>query len=150
MRILLTAALVSLAVTRVGASLEVPADLRNPFEVADPTRIMEPTAVKTATTAKPDSEGPDPATTARLAAFAKINAKLRELPVKGIVASKRNDGDGTVLLGSYIIRREMSLPASDFDVANAIIRVASVDAREMTVLVTVDFETKKMTIPLSR
>lgn len=140
-RILILCALAATA--RLGGSIPVPQDLRNPFEPPDP-RTTNP-APKTA---NPQQSAAAVAADTREATFSQVQAKLRALPVRGVVANLDAPGNSTALVGPYIIKRNTSLPPSDFGVSNAFIKIVSVDPDEMVVLITIDLETKKVTIPL--
>ena len=126
----------------LGASVPVPNDLHNPFEVPDP---MGPRQIKTATKAT------DSATVSRETAFGRVRDRLMSLPVRCIISSMRNSayGEVTVLIGNYTAKSGMDLPASDFDI-KGIIRIASVTPTEIVLNVSIDLETRKMTIPLVR
>ncbi len=126
------------------ASIPVPAGLRNPFEVPDPTALKSETAKAT-----PAKKAVDPAVEAREKQFAQVREKLLSLKVKGIAADYRNPDGTTVLIGSYTVKTGMELPASDFSFPG-LIRIVSVTPTEIVVNVSIELETRKMTIPLVR
>jgi hypothetical protein len=125
------------------ASVPVPNDLHNPFEVPDPAGFK---MAKSNASSKTDN-----ATVSREAAFGRVKDKLYSLPVRGIISNMKNaaSGDVTVLLGEYTIRSGTDLPMADFDI-KGIIKIASVTPTEIVVNVSIDLETRKMTIPLAR
>jgi len=128
----------------LGATVPVPQDLRNPFEVADPGRIMQ--------NATPAKEKVDNAAIAREAAFAKVREKLYSLPVLGVVSRMKNSSGGnvTVLLGSYTIMEGTNLPPSDFELNKGILKVTSVTLDRIVIKVSIELETRDITIPLAR
>ncbi len=129
------------------ASLPVPPDLRNPFAPADPTINVDPTGPKAGPggVAAVDKEREK-----RQQAIEKIKAKLLSLPILGVVEKPTDPGNSIVLLGGYTIRREMQLPASDFGVPNALIRIEAVDPDKISTVIAVDLENQKFVIPISR
>ncbi|MBN1403118.1 MAG: hypothetical protein JW942_01450 [Opitutales bacterium] len=127
----------------LGASVRVPSDIRNPFEVPDPIDFRDNASDKLAKNAV------DPAIAAREKKFADIRDKLIALPVKGIAADYRKPDNATVLVGPYTLKSGMDIPASDFDF-KGLIRVASVTPTEIVVNVSIELETRKITIPLAR
>jgi len=131
----------------LGASVKVPDDLRNPFEVPDPIGFDALRKNADARSAK----AVDPAVSAREKAFSSIRDKLLSLDVKGIAANFRNPdvASTTVLLGPYTLKSGMTLPPSDFDF-KGIIRIVSISPTEIVVNVSIELETRKMTIPLAR
>jgi hypothetical protein len=131
----------------LSASVPVPENLPNPFEIPDPTGFR--------VNAKGGGSGSverSAAEAARGAAFDKIKDKLFSLPVRGIISDmNRGTGKGntTVLLGSYTLRKGSELPPSDFEI-KGIIKVASVSSDKIVIKVSIELETKEITIPLAR
>ena len=127
------------------ASVPVPDNILNPFEIPDPVGFKQ-NLKGGASTDKNSAEA------VRSASFDKIKERLFSLPVKGIVSHVNRStgvGDTTVLLGPYTLRNGSALPASDFEI-KGIIRVASVSSDKIVVKVSIELETKEITIPLAR
>jgi hypothetical protein len=129
----------------LSASVPVPDNIPNPFEIPDPTGFKL-NAKGGASSEKNSAEA------ARGASFDKVKERLFSLPVKGIVSHVNRStgvGDTTVLLGPYTLRNGSAIPASDFEI-KGIIRVASVSSDKIVVRVSIELETKEITIPLAR
>lgn len=132
---------------QLSASIPIPSDLRNPFEVPDPAGFK--IAAKLAATSSKNAA--DSASAVREAAFTRVRDKLYSMPLRGIVSRMKSSSDGevTVLLGAYTIKTGSELPASDFDI-KGIVKVTSVTTEKIIVKVSIELETKDITISLAR
>ncbi len=131
----------------LSASVPVPEGIRNPFEIPDPTGFKS--SLGTSAGAKSERSAVE---AAKAAAFDKVKEKLYSLPLRGIVSEMHkgaSGGDTTVLLGPYTLRTGSTLPASDFEI-KGLIRVTSVSPEKIVVKVSIELETKEITIPLAR
>lgn len=126
------------------ASLPIPTNLRNPFEFPDTTAASKLDA-SGRRNAKNDKEA------AREAAFKSVEDQLFSMPVRGIVTNMKDAASGqvTILFGEYTIRNETQLPAADFKI-NGTILVSSVSTTRIVFKVTIDLDSKEITIPLAR
>ena len=126
----------------LSASVLVPQDLRNPFEVPDPAGFK----IQKAASSRSDSNTSD-----RDAAFKKVESQLLGLQLRGIVSNMHNasSGDVTVLLGGYTVKNGSEFPAADFGI-KGLIKVISVTTSDIKVTVSIELETRTITIPLVR
>lgn len=130
----------------LGASVPVPENISNPFEIPDPTGFRTNSKLGGASNERTSAEA------ARSAAFDKVKEKLFSMPVRGIISDMHKGlgkGDTTVLLGSYTLKNGSTLPSSDFEI-KGIIRVASISSDKIVIKVSIELETKEITIPLAR
>jgi len=124
------------------ASVTVPQDLRNPFEVPDPAgfRVQKTTNTKA-----------ELVNASHDASFERIRKQLSDLPVNGIVSNMRNSSSGEVmvLLGRHTVRTGYEFPPGDFGI-KGLIKVTSVTTSEIKISVSIELETRSITIPLVR
>jgi hypothetical protein len=137
------AVLIALAATLpLHASVTVPQDLRNPFEIPDPAGFK---------VQKNSNPKMDMANANRDAAFERIKRALLDLPVNGVVSNMRNTASSEVmvLLGKYTVRPGFEFPPSDFGI-KGLIKVTSVSISEIRISVSIELETRPITLPLVR
>ena len=127
------------------ASLPVPGDLRNPFEPANAAPVRPPVRAPVPEAPKPV----EPARPTQEPIFARVEQRLRQLPVKGVIANRSDPSANTALVGNYIIRPNTSLPTQDFGFSG-LMKVVEVTQTHMTLEVSIGLETRPLTIPLTR